>query len=175
MRIPVISLMFLVLFIIGLIMKPSMNRKKNELIEKGIIKGRDPVFLRQDHLFYSKKVKDVEEVFDELVKRNFKVPNVTDKSDYLNWSFKLYDEFIKFSFEAFFSEADFYFRKLGQESDGTYKYCFSLEDYHSKSSNISHISYSVAGDSILTIIEKILKDLDDDVEVERLNNDFSVY
>ena len=142
--------------------RPADTLFKNALIEKGVIKQRDSqLFMQQTHSFYSRKITSLNAISEKLVEKPFVLPK-TPGGPFQNAK-KVEQEFYYMGKKAIFS-----FKSLG-EYNGEYVYQFSLETLKKQSFKETEFVYNF----ILTRIENILKQLDDNVEVERKVIDYT--
>ena len=130
--------------------RPADTLFKNALIEQGVIKQRDSqLFMQQTHSFYSRKITSLNAISEKLVEKPFVLPK-TPGGPFQNATKveqEFYSDLIIITVKYMGKKAIFSFKSLG-EYNGEY-------------------------DFILTRIENILKQLDDNVEVERKVIDYT--
>lgn len=151
--------------------RPADTLFKNALIEQGVIKHRDSqLFMQQTHSFYSRKITSLNAISEKLVEKPFVLPK-TPGGPFQNATKveqEFYSDLIIITVKYMGKKAIFSFKSLG-EYNGEYVYQFSLETLKKQSFKETEFVYNF----ILTRIENILKQLDDNVEVERKVIDYT--
>lgn len=151
--------------------RPADLRFNNALIEQGVIKTRDPqLFMQQTHSFYSRKITSLNAISENLVEQPFILPK-TPCGPFQNTTKieqEIYPDLIIITVKNVSRKAIFSFKSLG-EYNGEYVYQFSLETLKKRGFKETAFVYNF----ILTRIETILKQLDDNIEVERKVIDYT--
>ena len=151
--------------------RPADSRFNNALIEQGVIKHRDPqLFMQQTHSFYSRKITSLNAISEKLVEQPFILPK-TPCGPFQNTTKveqEIYPDLIIITVKNVSRKAIFSLKSLG-EYNGEYVYEFSLETLKKRGFKETAFVYNF----ILTRIETILKQLDDNVEVERKVIDYT--
>lgn len=146
-------------------LKPAELMLEDDLINKGVIKKRDTkLFTRQVHIFYSKKIRNLNGVAHLLQENPISVPKLPTKIFQFLGEVQqtFYPDKIIFTMEFLKRRIIFVLEYLGEEN-GEFVYQFTLKNLRNRSFREIVFIYNV----ILTRIENYLKSLDDSIEVER--------
>lgn len=157
------STYIIILVIAAVIGKVYFTKKQTELLEAGVIEERDSIAVRQEHTFYSKRIKNPLDIIEQMDKSFFKGINALGLPGNITITEGKDNTYI-FTYKDMVETA--YFGLFTQQAQEEFRFSLTVIE----ASNLERIS--LIFNIILTSMERAIKNLDPDVEVERTVQDF---